>query len=465
MRASPGRAAAAAHARRRRTRFPTGSGEQITRSIPSDSSASATPTTSPIASTAPTSWKCTCSGSIPWMRPSACASRSKAFWARVRGRSSSPAASIWSRIEDQCRCGCPGAPLTVTVFAVIPCRSAVPSSSSRPSTSSPERSTSRAGVEQRAQQHVPGHAGDAVDVEDPAHADCLAIRAAIVPGAEPVVDVHDRDPRRARRQHRQQRAHAAERRAVPGARRHRDHRRADQPADHRSERRIPAGDHDHAVRPPQILERRLEPVQPRHARVAMHDHGRSQQFRAHLRLGDDRPVRRAPGHDRHHALRLQARCASPTRAGRARPPRRPPRPRAVPPEPPRPLELRARSPRHRRAARGRSPRSPRASCPRPGSPRARPDAPRGPCRRGRTPDQRTAGPLRRRLSVRQFHEAAGAVDQRHRLELGQSASSSRGLWTSTARHWAREIATLRRWASNRKSRPRGTSSPDEQVIA
>ena len=40
-----------------------------------------------------------------------------------------------------------------------------------------------AGVDQRAEQHVPGHAADAVDVGD--HADLRAIRAAIVPAPNP----------------------------------------------------------------------------------------------------------------------------------------------------------------------------------------------------------------------------------------------------------------------------------------
>ena len=46
----------------------------------------------------------------------------------------------------------------------------------------------------------------------------------------------------------------------------------------------------------------------------------------------------------------------------------------------------------------------------------------------------------------------------------QFASSSRGLATRYARHFAREIATLRRFRENRKSRPRGTSSPLELAI-
>src|SRR5687768_5419049 len=46
----------------------------------------------------------------------------------------------------------------------------------------------------------------------------------------------------------------------------------------------------------------------------------------------------------------------------------------------------------------------------------------------------------------------------------QFASSSRGLATRYARHFAREIATLRRFREKRKSSPRGTSSELELAI-
>ena len=55
-----------------------------------------TPTTSAIASRAPTSWKCTSSGDIPCTRPSASASRAKTSWARER-TSSCSRASLSSR--------------------------------------------------------------------------------------------------------------------------------------------------------------------------------------------------------------------------------------------------------------------------------------------------------------------------------------------------------------------------------
>ncbi len=75
--------------------------------------------------------------------------------------------------------------MTVTVFAVIPWRSAVPTSISSALDVQPERSTCAPASSSAPSSMSPGDAGDAVDVEDPAHADCLAIRAAIVPAPNP----------------------------------------------------------------------------------------------------------------------------------------------------------------------------------------------------------------------------------------------------------------------------------------
>ncbi len=284
---------------------PTGSGEQTTRSMPRLSSASATPHTSPSASTAPTSWKCTRSGVVPWMRASACARRSKACCARAVTRSGKPAASICARIEAQRRCGCPGG----AVHGDRRGRDPVPLGPARldpqPVDAEPvEPVDRRAGVEQRAEQHVAGDAADAVDVEDhAAPAERRAIRAAIVPAPKPSSMFTTATPGGARGQHRQQRAHAAERGAVARARRHADHRRGHQAADHRGQRGVPAGDDDHAVGALQVGQRGREPVQPRHAGVPVHDHLGAEQLRTHLRLAHHRAVRRAAGDDRHQAGR------------------------------------------------------------------------------------------------------------------------------------------------------------------
>ena len=309
---------------------PTGSGEHTTRSMPSDSSASATPSTSPTASTAPTSWKCTRSGSTPWILPSACASRRNVSCARSRGRSARPGGVDLVADRRPVAVRRLAGPVTITCVAPIPCRSVRETSSARPVD---RQLDARARVEQRAEQHVARDAADAVDVEHPGHSprDPRRDRAR----AEAVVDVHDRDARRARREHREQRGDAAEGRAVAGARRHADHRRGDDPADHRGERRVPARDDDDAVRAPQVLERRREPVDPRHAGVAVHDDLGAEQLRPHLRLAHDRAVRRPAGHDRHEPAHLGHVARHP---GEPRPlvlRARPARPRAAPPARPR----------------------------------------------------------------------------------------------------------------------------------
>ena len=112
-------------------------------------------------------------------------------------------------------------------------------------------------------------------------------------------------PGRARVEHREQRGDAAERRAVAGAGRHADHGRGHEPADHGGERRVLAGDDDHAVRAPQVGERGREPVQPGDARVRVHDDRRAEQLRPHARLVHHRPVRRAAGDDRDQPARLR----------------------------------------------------------------------------------------------------------------------------------------------------------------
>ena len=216
-RASPAPAAAGARAPPRPARARRAAASRPTRSMPRLSSASATPQTSPIASTAPTSWKCTRSGSTSWMRPSACASRRNASCARARGRSGRPAASICvaDRRPVAVRLAVRAAHASRAV-AEMPCRTARSVCSASPSTPSPASPGAhgvriRAGVEQRREQHVAGDAADAVEVEQPGHAPppaARAIRAAIVPAPSPSSMFTTATPGRARAQHRQQRGHA-----------------------------------------------------------------------------------------------------------------------------------------------------------------------------------------------------------------------------------------------------------------
>ena len=201
---------------------------------------------------------------------------------------------------------------------------------------------------------------------------------------EAVVDVHDGDTGGARAQHGQERGDPAEGRAVARAGRHADHRRGGEAPDHRGQRGVLPRHDDDAVGPREVVEGRREAVQSRHARVRVDDHPGAEQLGAHARLGHHGAVggaARDDGHEaagRRHVARdpgearalVLARNRAPPAAARRAPPRR----RGSP----------ARCPRRRRAARGRSPRSRPASCPRRGSPPARPGAAPGGCRRART---------------------------------------------------------------------------------
>ena len=103
----------------------------------------------------------------------------------------------------------------------------------------------------------------------------MASRARRLPGdpggeharAVAVVDVDDGHAGRAGVEHRQQRGEAAERRAVPDAGRHRDQRYAGQPADHGRQRALHAGDDDEAVGVLEPVADVEQPVQPGHADV------------------------------------------------------------------------------------------------------------------------------------------------------------------------------------------------------
>ncbi len=84
---------------------PEGSGKEKRRETPSASRSSEVPSTSTMASSAPTSWNSTCSGATPWMRPSAPASAAKVESAIARARSGSWARPSRSRRSRQGRCG------------------------------------------------------------------------------------------------------------------------------------------------------------------------------------------------------------------------------------------------------------------------------------------------------------------------------------------------------------------------
>jgi hypothetical protein len=94
------------------TPVPMGRGPQLTESASRRSSAAQLPTTSTIESTAPTSWKVTSSGSLPWTAPSATARRRKAFSARKEARSERSAPSIRVRMSLKVLWSCSSGYLT-----------------------------------------------------------------------------------------------------------------------------------------------------------------------------------------------------------------------------------------------------------------------------------------------------------------------------------------------------------------
>src|SRR5918998_2312818 len=102
------------------TPLPSGSGPQLTVSAPRSSSATQLPTTSTMESTAPTSWKVTCSGSWLCTAPSATARRRKASRARAEARSGSPAPATRSRTSPKVRWACCSGWVTVALSAPTP---------------------------------------------------------------------------------------------------------------------------------------------------------------------------------------------------------------------------------------------------------------------------------------------------------------------------------------------------------
>ena len=146
---------------------------------------------SAMASTAPTSWKCTSSGSVAWMRASASASRRKASCARAAAVAGSAAASMSARTSPQVRWTCSCGATTSTRAPEMPWRSARVTRRSRPSIAQAAEALAHgplvgARVQQRGEQHVAGDARDAVDVEDhDAPPAARAMRAAIVPAPKP----------------------------------------------------------------------------------------------------------------------------------------------------------------------------------------------------------------------------------------------------------------------------------------
>ena len=252
-----------------------------------------------------------------------------------------------------------------------------------------------------------------------------AIRAAIVPAPKPSSMFTTATPAAQEVSIASSAVDAAERRAVAGARRHADHRRGDEAADHGGERRVLPGHHDHAVRPREIVQRRREPVQARHAGVLVHDDLAPEQLGAHARLVHHGPVGGPAGHDRHEAARLGQRARDPDAARARVAPRRRARRAHGGRAAPRRRASRARCRRRRRAATATIAAISSGVLPSARTPRARPAAARGGCprarSRGREKGAPRAGRARRRCSsCRREPVRAGRGDRPEALPQADS---------------------------------------------
>ena len=179
--------------------MPLATGLECTSSTPSTSSAAHVPTTSTMASRPPTSWKWTCSGGRRWRRPSASASASKVASARRRTRSGSRASSTSAAMcaggaHDRRLLGVHDGPWSPP----MPPRSTGSASSAQPPTGRRSQQLAHlvevgAGVDERAEGHVAGDAGEAVEPGDVASRER---RIAI--GRAPCTGAARRRPRRSR---------------------------------------------------------------------------------------------------------------------------------------------------------------------------------------------------------------------------------------------------------------------------
>ena len=287
-----------------------------------------TPTTSAIASRAPTSWKddvervAAVHRGLGHGEPLEDA-RPPGRGPRRRGRR----ASSRDRMSRQVRWWTESATSTWQRVAAKPSRDtastrSVTGSGLTASTARLQHLEGYAGAEQRAEQHVAGGSRGGVDPDRhrSSRADRRATRAANTPAPYPLSMLTTVTPGRAGVEHRQQRGDAAERGAVADAGRHRDERDADQPADHGGQRALHAGDDDQAVGLLEPVADAEQPVEAGHADVGDHVDPGPVDPRGQRRLGGDRGVGGAGADD---GDRAAARSA----AGRAWRRGRPGRPR------------------------------------------------------------------------------------------------------------------------------------------
>ena len=276
-----------------------------------------------IESTAPTSWKCTSSGDVPWTPPSTAASRRKTAPALARATSGSSARSTIARTSSRRRSGwSAGAVMSIEV-AARPCRvvglplyptssrSASEASSAGRSANPPRLSSAPSSMspltphEQSSQpmRLIPGRAVSHCGIRlalrrDPRRAS-PGDPGGEHPGAETVVDVDHRDARRAGVEHREQGRDPAEGGAVPDAGRHGDDRRTDQTADDAGQRALHPGDDDKAVGLGQSVALGEQAVQTGHADVGDPADIGTEGASDDGRLGRDSLVAGAGRHDDH----------------------------------------------------------------------------------------------------------------------------------------------------------------------
>ena len=378
---------------------PTATGETTTSAVDVPSRArctkpAQTPTTSAIASSAPTSWKCDVERvAAVHGRPRPRRAARRPAWPG-RGR---PRRGRRRRAGPGCRARCGACTESaISTWQRVAAKPLRETCSTRSATGSGAiASTARledvdrhagadAGRRAACRRSRPTRRRPRSSCASARGAALRATRAANTPAPYPLSMLTTVTPGAQELSIAEQRGEAAERGAVPDAGGHRHERDAGQAADHGRQRALHAGDDDEAVGPASRSRTREQPVQPGHADVvdpvdrgAVDPHGQRG-------LGGDRGVGGAGADDRDGAARLRERperhragdeVGGRRRAARARP-RRGPRGRAG---------WRAR--RGRGAARAGcagSRRPGRASCRRRRRPRGRRCGRRGRGRRGRS---------------------------------------------------------------------------------
>ena len=254
----------------------------------SSSSASATPQTSPIASTAPDLVEVDALRVDAVHRPSATASRRKASWAREPRRAPAARRRRSARGWRPSRGAAgPRRRRTLTRVPAMP----VPHRPLRRRAPGPRRRARRARARPPPRRRRrPAARPAACRPRRPPTQSTYSVRRHAAaprrardprrdrPRPEAVVDADHGQPGRARGEHGEQGGDAAERRPVADAGRHADHRRGHEPAHDGGERGVLAR-HDHdAVRPLEVRERRRQAVQAGHAGVRVDDDLRAEQL-------------------------------------------------------------------------------------------------------------------------------------------------------------------------------------------